>query len=160
MNEKNTQLKVFAKLAIVFLCASLYAWGGMENKAMRRYVAPAVCTATMAVSSRSFAPLLTYPPMVGALSLGYGAEDTGVKIAKRLVYGLAVGLAGSLYSVYLAIRGDRKRWILVGSQIVLMAAVSITFGVFNPFPDARTEETVLGLFAFLIPIMSAKRKEK
>lgn len=159
MDEKRIQFKVFVKLAIVFLCAGLYAWGGMENKALRRYVAPAVCAATTAVSARSFGPLLAYPPMAGALSLGYGAEDTGTKMAKRFIYGLAVGLAGSLYSVYLAIRGDRKRWILVGSQIVLMAAVSVIFGVFNPFPDARTEETVLGLFVFLIPLMSANRKE-
>lgn len=158
MSEKRLQIWVFTKLFVVFLCAGLYAWGGMENKPLRRYVAPAVCSATMAVSSRSFVPLLAYPPMVGALSIGYGAEDTGTKIIKRLIYGLAVGLSGSIYNIFCAIRGDRKRWILVGSQIVLMAAVSIIFGVFNPFPDARTEETILGLFAFLIPTMSAKRK--
>jgi len=89
---------------------------------------------------------------MGALSLGYGADTTGLKIFKRLVFGSANGVASSIYNTC------RKKWLLVGYQIGLLCCVYCLFGVFNPLPNARHEELFLGFMVFLIPILSAEKK--
>lgn len=157
-DEKKKQVEFFMRLGIVLICAGLYAWGGIEMKWLRRFLAPSIATATMFYFSRDWRAFIQLGPWFGALSLGYGAETTGLKIFKRAVFGLANGIASSGLNISDAIRGRGKSWILVGFQVALLPAAYIAFGVWNPLPGARAEELVLGVLVFLIPIMSARRK--
>jgi hypothetical protein len=84
------------------------------------------------------------------LSLGYGASTVGVKILKRAIFGFLNGASSSTVNIW------QKKWLLVGFQTILLTGAYISFGVFNPFPNARAEETILGIFIPLIPFLSLK----
>ncbi len=148
-NEKKKQWQVMASLAIVALCAFLYAWGGIENKWLRRFIAPSIAVGWMAYRSRSLKSVIQLPFMMAALSLGYGSDFFAEKLIRRSVFGLANGVAGSGYLLIM------RNWILAAFQIGLCLAAYIILGIWNPLPGARVEETVLGLFVFTIPVMSA-----
>ncbi len=148
--EKRKQIDVFIKLLIIFVCAGLYAWGGMEYKWLRRFLAPSICGITMFYFSRDWLSLFTAPLIGIASSIGYGATEFWMKVFKRAYVGLAFGVGASFYSIL------RKNWIIVGFTFVMILSAYILFGVWNPFPDARHEETILGLLVYTMPIMNTK----
>lgn len=152
MSEKKIQLKVIAKLLIAVVFAGLYGWGGMEYKWLRRFVAPAVLCLSMFCYSRDWRCLIQMPAMMITLSLGYGADALWGKIFRRLIFGVANGTSSSVVNAW------HKRWLLVGFQIALITTAYIIFGVWNPLPTARAEETLLGIFIALIPLLSIKDK--
>ena len=152
--ETKEQLMVFVKLLVVFICAGLYAWGGMNGKYLRRFVAPSVCGFSMWYFTKDWKSLFIMPALGLASSLGYGADQLWTKIFKRAYVGLTFGLSASLYSIL------RKNWYVVGFTMVLLIAAYILFGVWNPLPNARHEETFLGVLVYLMPIMNTKKKEK
>ena len=44
-------------------------------------------------------------------------------------------------------------------QICVLILFYVILGVWNPLPDARTEELVLGFMVGFIPLMSVRRKD-
>jgi len=152
--EKKTQIKVILKLLVVVVFASLYGWGGMEMKWLRRFVAPAILCLSAFSFSRNWRYLVQMPVMMITLSLGYGADSVIGKIFKRLMFGALNGSSSSTVNIW------QKKWLPAGFQIVLVSAAYIVFGVWNPLPSARAEETLLGALIALIPMMSVKDYEK
>jgi hypothetical protein len=150
--EKKKQLEVFGWFLVVALCASLYAWGGIENKWLRRFLAPGIATLAMFIKSRDWRNLLCFPLWCAGLSLGYGASEVWLKVAKRALYGLSVGIGGNVGNLL------NKRFLVACFSTILCMSAYIVLGVWNPMPEARTEEFVLGVLVFLFPIMSAKRR--
>lgn len=151
--EKKEQILIIVKMIIAVLCASLYAWGGMEERTLlRRILAPCIAGISIAVFSKNWWSLFTAPLLGISSSLGYGAEQIWLKIIKRAYCGLAFGISGSLLNIL------KKNYILIVFQIVLCLGVMIIFGVFNPFGSARIEESIIGLFIYSIPIISSGKK--
>ena len=148
--EKKTQIKVILKLLIVVVFASLYAWGGMEMKWLRRFVAPAILCISSFAFSRNWRYLVQMPAMFITLSLGYGADSVLTKILKRFIFGALNGVSSSVVNIW------SKRWILVGFQIMLLIAAYIVFGVWNPLPSARAEEALLGALIASVSMLSVK----
>ena len=153
MSEKKQQYKAFLKFGLVFLCAALYAMGGSEAfggmKFLRRFIAPAVMAGGCFAFSRDWRYLAAMPFMFLSLSLGYGADIELWKVIKRGVFGLANGITSSGAQIL------RKKWLLLGLQTAILVLAYVALGVWNPMPDSRVEEFVLGVFVFLIPVMSA-----
>ncbi len=152
MSEKREQIGVIVKMLIIVLCASLYAWGGMEMKWLRRFLAPAILGVTCVVFTRDWRSLIKMPLFIAASCLGYGANSLWVKILKRGYVGLTFGLGASSYEIF------TRKWLVVGFTLVLCVSAYITFGVWNPFHSARIEESILGLFNYTMAIMPLKRK--
>lgn len=151
--EKKLQLKQILKLVICVVFASLYAWGGIEHKWLRRFLAPIILTISMlGFSNWDWKTLIQMPFMFASLSLGYGATSLWAKILRRALFGLANGITSSGYNII------KKRWLLIGTQIVLLVGLFIVMGVFNPLGSARAEETFLGVMIALIPLMSIREK--
>ncbi len=158
MSEKKLQIEVYIRFLFVFAFAALYAWGGIEYKWLRRFVAPAVLTSGMFLFSRDWRTLLQTPLMMASLSLGYGGTDNVLwKIVKRGFYGLANGFTSSSYNLYLSTKNSNL-WTIVSLQVILCILTIIVLGVWNPIP-ARAEEFCIGVFISLLPIMSIHRKE-
>ena len=153
MNEKLEQYSLIVKLLVLVILATLYAWGGMEMKWLRRFIAPAIATATIFYYSRSWKSFLHFPLWIGASCLGYGASEVIIKILKRALVGAAFGVAGSIPAIL------SKRWLLVGFITALCVACYVVLGVYNPFNSARIEETTLGLFVYSIPVLMARKEE-
>jgi hypothetical protein len=151
MTEKQRQLEAYGRLALVAVCAGLYAWGGMETKALRRFVAPALCGVGCFILSRDWRYVLQMPLMMFSLSLGYGGDFLWAKIIKRGIFGLANGLSGSLVDIL------SKRWLLVALWTTILIIAYVGLGVFSLLPNARIEELCLGVLVFLKPVMSARR---
>ena len=152
MTEKREQLDNILKLVVIAVCASLYAWGGIEHKELRRFVAPIICGISMTYFMRDWRALIVSPLLIASSCLGYGANEFWVKILKRSYVGLAVGLSASSYNII------RREWMVVGFTIIVLTAAYIVFGVFNPL-NARAEETLLGLLNYGLCIMGSKRRE-
>lgn len=150
MTEKNQQIRVIIKLLICVAFGILYAWGGMEHKWLRRFVAPAVLCLSMFAFSRNWRTLPQMLLMFGSLSLGYGATTLWLKILRRGLFGLANGITSSGYNFW------RKKWLLAGTQIGLLIALYIIMGVWNPIGSARAEESFLGIMIALIPLLSTR----
>lgn len=152
--EKKTQIKVILKLLVVVVFASLYGWGGMEMKWLRRFVAPGILCLSAFGFSHDWRYLVQMPAMMITLSLGYGADSVIGKIFKRCLFGTLNGISSSTVTIW------QRRWFLVGFQIALITAAYIVFGVWNPLPSARAEETLLGALIALVPMISVKDYEK
>ncbi len=151
--ERKIQIEVFLKLLCACVFALLYAWGGMELKWLRRFVAPALLSLSMFYFSRDWKVFIQLPVMFLTLSLGYGADSLFLKIVKRMVFGFANGASSSIYNFI------KKNWLLAGFQVLLLIETYFIIGVWNPFPSARAEEIFLGLMIALIPMLSIKNKE-
>lgn len=154
-SEQRIQIETILKCLVIVLCAFLYSAGGMSDyggKWLRRFLMPSVAVSCMLVYTRDWRCLIQLPFWMGALSMGYGAEGLIDKIWKRFSYGILTGIASSGKLII-----DRN-WLLVCFQITLLIGAYIVFGVWNPFPSARAEETILGMFQVTIPILGAKRR--
>lgn len=152
MSEKKYQSKIIAGLLVTVTCASLYAWGGMEFKFLRRFIAPSVAAIFLAIVNREWIQLIKAPLLGIASSLGYGADETWLKVIKRAYVGLAFGIGASCTDVIKAIREDAKKWIVVGYSAVAIISAYILFGVWNPV-HARVEETLLGFIVYGLTII-------
>ena len=152
-SEKKTMLKVFLKLIVVLVFAGLYCWGGVENKWLRRFVAPAILCLSAFGFSRDWRYLIQMPLMFITLSLGYGSDSLWIKILKRTIFGLTNGLTSSTTKIL------KKEWLVAGFQIALVTSAFIVFGVWNPLPSARAEEALLGAVIALIPMVAVKDYE-
>jgi len=150
--EKKLQLRIFLKLLVIIVFAGLYAWGGLEYKWLRRFLAPAVLCGAMFGFTKNWKTLIQFPFMVVSLSMGYGAESLWDRILRRGLFGLSNGASSSVYNIL------NKKWLLVGIQVVLLVGLYIAVGVWNPFPSARAEESFLGLMIPTIAMLSAEEE--
>ena len=153
MSEKKAFRNSLIKLSIICLFAICYSLGGMYWKPLRRFIAPTILCTSMFYFSKDWRSIIQLPFMFLSLSLGYGADNLFFKIVKRCIFGLANGITSSGHNIL------KKKWLLVGTQIILVAGLFIVMGVWNPLTDARTEELLLGLIIPLIPLFSVKEKE-
>ena len=151
MTENILQLIAVCKLVWLTLFALCYGLGGMSNKWIRRYLGSAwllwgIIGFAVWEGTFSWWFLLYYPLLVGALSLGYGAEELWDKIRRRFIYGAALGCAA------LPIAIVTGQWLLFGWHVALCLQASIILGVWNPI-DARHEETSIATFSGILPLM-------
>lgn len=153
--EKKRQLMVYIKLFIIIICAGLYAWGGIEHKFLRRFVAPAIACIFSFIYSRDWKYFVQMPFMFLTMSMGYGADTFTGKVLRRGLFGMANGASSSIVTLL------SRRFFISVFQVLLIIAAYIVFGVFNPFFNARIEETVLGLYCYALPILAVRYyKEK
>ena len=155
MNEKQQFRDVLIKALLILICATLYCLGGAEfgwGKWLRRFLMPIVMCGGMYWFSRDWKCLLSSIPLGIGLSLGYGADETWLKIIKRSYCGFLLGLGSSLEDWL------NKRFIIAIFQTVLVTIGMILLGTFNPLPNARIEEFCIGLLITFLPIMSARKK--
>lgn len=161
--EKKNQIEQIVKLFIIIVCASLYAWGGMEGKYLRRFVAPSIAGVSAFAITKNWLTLLKTPLLIGASCLGYGADAVWLKVIKRLYCGIAFALGASINELIEAIRGSYKSWIIFSLVISVIPFLFVICGVLNPFSDsyagARIEETFLGLIIYTFTIMPLRRKK-
>ncbi len=155
--EQKEQIIQIVKMIVVVICASLYAIGGTEEmggKWLRRYLSPVICGGAAFAITFDWLVLVKMPILILASTLGYGADQTWLKIIKRAYCGLAFGLGATIYELI------NKRWILSVYFILLITTMFIFFGVFNPFGSARIEETMIGCIIYYSAIMPLKRRVK
>jgi hypothetical protein len=155
MSEIRQRWEALAKLVICVIFAFLYAYAGEHGTPLwlRRYLAPSLLIGSMFYFVRDWKVFIQLPVMFASLSLGYGGGTLWEKIWRRASFGSANGLSSSIYN------GLCSKWLLFVTQIVLVTSLYIIMGVWNPLPDARTEELFLGFIIPFIPLMSARRKE-
>ena len=133
MKEKKLQLKVYGRLLIACVFAGLYAWGGIENKWLRRFIAPLI---------------VQMPFQFLSLSVGYGGDELAIKLLRRFLFALSNSI--SFLPHYFCWKD--KKWIASTFHIIILISAYLILGVFNPLP-ARVEETILGLLIILLPLM-------
>ena len=152
MDETTLQIISSLKILLVAGFATLYGFGGMSGKWLRRIIGPALLTAGIAGFSIwqdnfSYWYLACALSYWGALSLGYGGtDDTKKKILRRARVALALA-AASLPLVIV-----NEAWLIFGIYAVMLQLVHVGFGVWNPFKSARAEETVIGATIALLPL--------
>lgn len=152
MSENTLQFIVFGKLIWVAVFALLYGMGGISGKWKRRFIAPIWMMLGVFVFSKltlnwSYWYFIYLPLLIASLHLGYGGTDnTWIKIRKRFLYGLALGIAPATLAVL------NTAWTMWGLHIVLCVSFSVILGVFNPTKNARSEETLIATSSVLLPI--------
>ena len=151
MSEKSIQVRVILKGVVILVCASLYAWGGMEMKWLRRFLAPAIFAASYFYFTRDWRIWLQMPLVMASMTLGYGGVGLVEKIARRLIWSAGVGISMSIVDIL------HRKWIIVGIYLAVLVLICVAFGVFNPFVHARTEEFVIGMAVYSIPMLSGER---
>lgn len=150
-DEKNDFIESILKLLAVCIFAILYSIGGWGHLWCRRYVAPVELTIAVFIFSRGDWRSFTSLIGIGSLCLGYSAHSLVGSIFRRGLFGVANGIAFSITNLL------NKRFILGFFQIILVPITCIILGVWNPLPNARTEELVIGFEMAFIPIMSARK---
>ena len=150
-SEEKYQTKIAVSLLIVVICALTYAWGGMEFKWLRRFLAPSLAAGFLALINKEPMQLIKAPLLGIASSLGYGADVVWLKVIKRAYVGLTFGLGAAITDII------RKRWVVAGFTCVLILSAFIIYGVINPVP-ARAEETLLGFLIYGMTIIPSVKE--
>lgn len=158
MSENTLSLIAFIKVIVVAGFAFLYSSGGINGKWKRRFLGPTLLTIAVVglalwQGTFSWYYLISFPLLVGALTLPYGGDSTHEKVIKRAVYALALCVA------VLPIAFVSEQWILYWLHCFMTIIVIIVLGVLNPV-IARFEETLIGVFIVLLPIFMIGKKEK
>src|SRR3990167_9148154 len=132
MSEYIILYQATGALLGVILASFLYSLGGRSGKWKRRFVASFVLAATvnvLCVLRGVWQPLMlaVWPILIGGFSLGYGADVLWLKVVRRLVYALAVLMAGVLMAFIL---GGNAWWVLM--PYIVVGLFSVFLGVKNP----------------------------
>lgn len=151
MTEYQLQVISIVKMLVVVGFSLLYSLGGIRFKWIRRYIACVFLGISIwgigVWQGMSDLWYLLFPLLLmGALTLGYGAEKFKLKIARRGLAGTAIALA----ALPIAIRTGN--WKLYSVHAIFMLFVMTYIGVLNPMRNARDEETIIGTFAVLLPV--------
>lgn len=150
MTEKKQFRNALITLGLVVSFSILYSLGGMTGGGglwVRRYLAPVILTAGFYLLSGNWRILPYGLLLCCALHLGYGADLLWAKIFRRLIFGLGVSLPSLVLNKKVAI-----------AHIIITVGLFIYLGVWNPLPNARVEELVLGLIIALLPSFMLKRE--
>lgn len=150
MSEVLLQNIASLKLLTVAIFATMYGWGGMISKPIRRvggslFLTSAIVGFSLWTQTFNWWICLYALLLWGALSMGYGATKTKDKIIKRTYCGLAYALAS------LPIAIVTSAWVLFALHTVMCVGVSVTLGVINPV-HARYEETLIGATIATLPL--------
>jgi hypothetical protein len=156
--EYKIQFKQLGRLLWVCGFALLYAWGGMEMKWLRRFIAPLWLGGGMYLFTRNWKSLLQIPLLIGSLHLGYGASAIWEKIIKRAVYGFAAGIS-SVTHIFSYLDNLKQFMVPFLLNVGLCITVSVVLGVFNPF-NARAEELIIGFFIGFLSMFMARDKDE
>lgn len=151
--EKEFQTDIILDMLTVVAFASLYAWGGIEGKFIRRYIAPLILVLRIFWKSGNVWSFVQVPLSFITLSMGYGADTVIGKITRRFIYGSLNGLATQIDNFF------DKKFVTAAVYSLIVTTAYVWLGTTNPFP-ARVEETVLGalLGASIFTITSKKEK--
>ncbi len=154
MTEKKLQIKVIIALFIVFIFSSLYAWGGMEHKYLRRFVAPIIYFTSISILYKDKTYFWRLPIACLMLSMGYGADVLAQKIIRRFVFAILNSI------VFLpSPRLEDRKWIISsGFHIIFVVCLHMIFGILSLLP-ARAEEALLGAGLVLIPSLMIPKEE-
>lgn len=151
MTEYNLQL--IASLKIIWLACFgyLYGLGGISNKWIRRFIAPAWMMLGIFSFSQwqgvwSYWYLLFYPIAVIGLHRGYGSDKTMVKVYKRAVYGLILSCAS------IPIVAHSHYWFLFALSCFISVLSCVVIGAFDAPRNARDNETLIATFCFLLTL--------
>lgn len=152
MTETTLQFVEASKLTWLSGYALLYGLGGIFGKWKRRFLASFWLTLGIYLYSgldgewNNYTYLSIFPFLIGASSLGYGADQLIKKLQKRVLAGSAFGF------VPIAIAIDQHAWILFSVHFTLCITMMTIMGIFNPFKSARKEETFLGAIFGCLPL--------
>ena len=138
--EKKRQIRISIAIIIMAICSILYSWGGVEYKALRRYLMPIVYFASAYGFTRNWKSFIGLPFAILGLSLGYGSDNVWHKIIKRIY---TSGITSLSF-------GYKYLWTLIPISIVTF------LGVYNPLP-ARLEEMTIG-FIYGLPLLQIAYK--
>ena len=156
--EYKIQIRALFKLFWVVGFALLYAWGGIDNKVLRRFIAPAWLGIGMWAFSGDWRVWLQIPLLIAGLHLGYGADTLWHKIARRMVYGLAVAVTPVSHLLDKNIN-RRSACIMLMLNLLICVTVIVILGVLNPVP-ARYEETIIGFVIGFLSMFIPNDKEQ
>ena len=153
MSEITLQWIQLIKLVIIAISAMLYGFGGVSGKWKRRFIAPCVIVAGMALvasltNSFNWWYVSVLPLLIGAYSIGYGAILFIDKVIKRARFGLACGCA------FLPVFWVNQAWTLLFLHIAICVLTSVVAGVFNQTGSARAEETLIATSTILVPFFT------
>ena len=151
MNENTLQLIQICKILWIAGIAGCYGYAGISGKWKRRFLGSGLLTVGFVLFSLlagkfSWWILLCFPLYIGAFSLGYGGNKLLTKLIKRTYCGAAIAFASLPLAIALH---TMPMWY---GQLVLMTGMMVWLGAFNPTASARNEETLLGVFAGLLPL--------
>ena len=157
MNEFKIIAMAVGALILLDVGCLFYALGGRFAKWQRRIVGSFVIAGTVNVSALvmgTWNPWLigTFPILVGAFTLGYGADDIVKKIVRRSIYSAAVVSAGLLCAW--SIGGNA--WLILIPHVVT-GAIAVFLGVRNPLYAAAEEVFIcasLNLFLISYPFIT------
>jgi hypothetical protein len=140
------------KLLLIVAFALCYILGGRSGKWRRRWVGGLGLAAGLNLLAAyqdawSGWLLLLFGTLVLALSLGYGGTTRTQKITRRLIYGLALGLA----SLPLALASGL--WVAWGFQALLALVASLWLGLANPIKAVEEETLIATLSVVVTPFL-------
>ena len=152
MSEITLQWIKLFELVWVVIYAGLYGFGGISGKWKRRVIGSTFLTVgivgfSLWVSMFSWWLLLVLPLLYGATSIGYGADETWLKVTKRSYCGFSYACA--TLPVFI-VKGMWELWIL---HTLFCLITSIWLGVRNPLDSARAEETAIGFIIAFLPLL-------
>lgn len=157
MGEGALQWMQILKLFAIAASAGLYGFGGMGSKWLRRFISPLVITGSILALSAwagtfSWWFALYAPLLMICYSLGYGTNSWLMQQlkSKELVRG-AVGLLIALSALPMAVAAGS--WLMFLGHLVLVPALWVLLGAWNPTKSARAEETTLGTGNVLLSTM-------
>ena len=157
MSEITLQWVQLFKLIIIAAHAALYGFGGTVDKRLRRFAAPVVLTAGILAASSwagtfSWWYALYAPLLMICYSMGYGVDSWLTKQLKKKEYVRgAIGLLIGGSALPLAVVSGS--WLLFAGHMLLVPALWILLGAWNPTKSARAEETTLGTGNVLLTTM-------
>lgn len=153
MTEIGLLAQAMIKFFICGFVGGLYSLAGLDihgkgYKALRRYlgsliICVALCVFAVLNKNLSLWYLLCYPLLIGAYCMGYGSEETWVKVLKRTLCAIAITCA------FLPVVFVMGCWWLFGLQMLISIACSVVLGVKNPLHSA-VEQFVIGALTIIL----------
>lgn len=151
MTENNLQVVAGSKIIWSGVFSILYGFGGIKYKYIRRFIGPlwmGLGVFLFTTISGTFSPWYLLYPLLLCLSLhiGYGGDLVGIKLRKRAIYGLALGISAIPLCLF------SHSFFLFGIHCLFCLLAAILLGVFNPANNARDEEALIAICSTLIPL--------
>lgn len=140
MSEYSIGYLAVGNVVALAIACLFYMMGGRANKWLRRYIGSFILALSVNITSLllgHWSPflLILYPIFIGCFSLGYGGDDTGARIIKRIIVASASLAAGVLMAWLFGCW-----WMLIPQ--VLCSATTILFAIKNPIQAAAEEPLV------------------
>ncbi len=158
--EQKQQIENIFRWLLIGVFSFCYSQGGMEDGGglwIRRYLAPMILGVGCFILSWDWRYLACMPLQMTTLTIGYGSDVLILKLLKRAIWGLANGISFGSCIAWQAFY-NAHLWAAFSLQVMMAFSGSICIGVWNPLPNARTEEFCIGVLLSLLPVMCARKK--